>query len=135
MEPHKLLQSARSCLPRAYAPYSGYKVAAALLTNKGEVFNGVNVENASLGLTICAERVAVAAAVTAGQRHFSRLAVVADGESFPVPCGACRQVLSEFAPNLQIVVASRGKESQTFSLSELLPNSFALTANKRETPT
>ncbi len=130
METDKLVESARVCLPRAYAPYSGYSVAAALLTTKGEVFNGVNVENASLGLTMCAERVAVAAAVTAGHRQFSRLAVVAEGESPPFPCGACRQVLHEFAPNLQIIVASRDKEYQTFTLPELLPHTFEFNGKK-----
>ncbi len=130
METDKLVESARVYLPRAYAPYSGYRVAAALLTTNGETFYGVNVENASLGLTLCAERVAVAAAVTAGHRQFSRLAVVTEGQSPPFPCGACRQVLHEFAPNLQIIVASRDKEDQTFTLPELLPHTFELNVKK-----
>ncbi|MEW5921699.1 MAG: cytidine deaminase [Bacillota bacterium] len=125
MEPGELVTLAREALPRAYAPYSGYRVAAALLTEKGEVFTGVNVENSSLGLTVCAERAAVAAAVTAGHRQFSRLAVVAEGDAPPLPCGACRQVLSEFAPDLQIFVASRDEEMQKFTLQELLPHSFS----------
>lgn len=130
METLNLIESARLLLPRAHAPYSGYRVAAALLAKNGDVFNGVNVENASLGLSICAERVAVAAAVTAGNRQFSRLAVVAEGESPPLPCGACRQVLYEFAPDLQIVIASRGEKPQVFTLAELLPHSFRFTVEK-----
>ncbi len=130
MDKDKLVEEARACLPRAYAPYSGYRVAAALLTTKGELFTGVNVENASLGLTICAERVAVTAAVAAGYRKFTCLAVVAEGESPPLPCGACRQVLHEFAPNLQIIVAMRDKGSQVFTLPELLPHTFEFTAKK-----
>lgn len=130
MEMGTLVESARACLPRAYAPYSAFRVAAALLTIKGEVFYGVNVENASLGLTLCAERVAVAAAVAAGHRQFVRLVVVAEGETPPFPCGACRQFLHEFAPDLEIVVASRDKESQIFSLSELLPHAFRFTGKQ-----
>lgn len=130
METLNLIESARLLLPRAYAPYSGYHVAAVLLAENGDVFNGVNVENASLGLSMCAERVAVAAAVTAGNRQFARLAVVAEGEFPPLPCGACRQVLYEFAPDLQIVIASKGEKPQMFALSELLPHSFKFTEKK-----
>lgn len=125
METSDLIQLAKDHLPRAYAPYSGYRVAAALLTANGDVFTGVNVENGSLGLTICAERAAVMSAVTAGERQFTRLAVVADGESPPLPCGACRQVLHEFAPTIDIIVVSPGKENQTYNLAELLPHSFS----------
>lgn len=124
MDLDKLLNLARSALPGAYAPYSGYPVAAALLTAGGDVFTGVNVENASLGLTICAERAAVAAAVAGGYREFSHIAVVAGGESPPIPCGACRQVLSEFAPALQVLVSSRKGEVRTYTLKELLPHAF-----------
>ena len=130
METYKLVELARAFLPRAYAPYSGYRVAAALLTTNGEVFYGVNVENASLGLSMCAERVAVTSAITAGHRKFLSLAVVAEGESPPLPCGACRQVLHEFAPNLQIVVAMQDKKSKTFALRELLPHTFEFTGKK-----
>ncbi|HAP32015.1 MAG TPA: cytidine deaminase [Firmicutes bacterium] len=126
MDLDKLLNLARSALPGAYAPYSGYPVAAALLTDGGDVFTGVNVENASLGLTICAERAAVAAAVAGGQRQFSHIAVVAGGESLPIPCGACRQVLAEFAPALPVIVSSRNEDVRAYTLAELLPHSFSL---------
>ncbi len=128
MEAQELLGLARKSLPLAYAPYSGYHVAAALLTEAGEVFTGVNVENSSYGLSICAERAAVAAAVGAGQRKFTRLAVVTEGDAPPLPCGACRQVLAEFAPNLHIIVASREEEGQSYLLAELLPHAFVLRA-------
>jgi len=126
MDLDKLLNLARGALPAAYAPYSGYPVAAALLTAGGDVFTGVNVENASLGLTICAERAAVAVAVAGGRRDFSHIAVVAGGESPPIPCGACRQVLAEFAPALQVLVSSRKGEVRAFILEELLPHAFSL---------
>ena len=125
MDLDKLFDHARSALPGAYAPYSGYHVAAALLTVGGAVFTGVNVENASLGLTICAERAAVVAAVAGGYREFSHIAVVAGGESPPIPCGACRQVLSEFAPALHILVSSRNGNVHAYTLEELLPHSFS----------
>ena len=126
MDLEKLVQMARSSLANAYAPYSGYPVAAALITVSGEVFTGVNVENASLGLTICAERVAVAAAIAAGHRAFSHIAVVTGGQYPPLPCGACRQVLYEFAPSLQVLVSSREGEIRSYALEELLPCSFNL---------
>lgn len=124
MEARELVALARKVLPLAYAPYSRYPVAAALVTAEGEVFTGVNVENGSFGLTICAERNAVAAAVSAGRRRFSRLAVVAQGDLPPLPCGACRQVLAEFAPHLQIFVAAGEAAVQEYSLQELLPHAF-----------
>jgi len=120
----KLLQEARKVLPLAYAPYSNYRVAAAILTEDGKIFTGVNVENVSYGLTICAERAAVFAAVSAGCRSFSHLVITADDESnLPFPCGACRQVLREFSPDLKIIVAGKGK-TFSMSLAELLPYSF-----------
>ncbi|MFT7303372.1 MAG: cytidine deaminase, partial [Akkermansiaceae bacterium] len=107
----------------SYSPYSNFAVSAALLTESGKVFTGVNVENASYGLTICAERVAIATAVAAGEKEFQTIAVVVKGGGSP--CGACRQVLNEFAPNLRVLMADEdGKLVRTSTLGELLPEAF-----------
>ena len=108
-------------LSAAYAPYSEFKVGAALLSTTGEVFRGCNVENVSLGLTMCAERVALGAAVLSGATSFERLAIAADSTEPIVPCGACRQVLAEFCPDLQIVSVTVGGKIEEFSLATLLP--------------
>jgi len=121
MSDSELLGAAFGVRQRAYAPYSGFAVGAALLTESGKVFAACNVENISLGLTICAERAAVAAAVAAGERKFVAIAVVTDSEEPAVPCGACRQVLSEFSPDLRIVASTLARRIQGFSLSQLLP--------------
>ncbi len=118
---------------RAYAPYSRFCVGAALLTRDGRIFQGANVENASYGLTICAERTAIGAAVAAGKRHFTAIAVVAGGQTAPVPCGACLQVLTEFCkPDFTVIVASATQPAvfQTYRLKDLLPNAFALRGQK-----
>lgn len=122
-----LLGAALRARAQAYAPYSKFAVGAALLTESGETFTGCNVENASFGLTICAERAAVFAAVAAGQRHFQLLAVAASGGA--APCGACRQVLAEFALDLHILLvdADRPEVITEVNLSELLPKVFRLT--------
>jgi cytidine deaminase len=106
---------------RAYAPYSKFSVGAALLTGSGEIFAGCNVENISLGLTICAERAAVAAAIQAGQQDFVAILVAADTEVPVVPCGACRQFLAEFNAELPIYSVGRDYEQRSWSLLQLLP--------------
>ena len=116
-----LLTKAWEARERAYAPYSGFAVGAALETEDGNTFVGCNVENLSFGLTICAERVAVGAAIAAGVRRFSKLAIVSDSKQPVSPCGACRQVLAEFAPDLAIICENREGEQFIASLSELLP--------------
>lgn len=126
----EFLKLAREMLPFAYAPYSGYRVGAVLLTAEGEIFKGVNIENVSLGLSICAERVALSAAVAAGYRSFSLLAIAADGKNTPFPCGACRQVLMEFSRKMKVVVADEKGEPHIFDLEELLPHSFTFGNNK-----
>ncbi len=124
MQDEYLLKQAREVLARAYAPYSGYRVAAALLAEDGSVYLGVNVENASYGLTLCAERAALAAAVSDGERRFLALAVVSEKKPDPVPCGACRQVLSEFASDCRIIVSAGGGPAAVYSLRALLPEPF-----------
>lgn len=111
---------------QAYAPYSGYRVGAVLVAADGRRFTGANIENAAYGDSICAERVALFKAVSEGVRAFDSLTVVAEG-SEPVPCGSCRQVLSEFAPDLPIRVATR-EGGREFTLRELLPHHFTLGA-------
>jgi homotetrameric cytidine deaminase len=110
---------------RAYAPYSGYRVGAALEADDGRVFEGCNVENAAYSVTCCAERVALFSAVSAGARRFRRLVVSAAGRT-PYPCGACRQALSELAPNLSITVLAGDGERHEFALDELLPKPFRM---------
>ena len=110
----------------AYSPYSGVKVGAALLCADGRIFTGVNVENASYGATICAERSAACAAVTAGERQFAAIAVSGTMER-ETPCGICRQFMSEFAPDLRVIVTwGDGKHVEEGRLSELLPHQFEL---------
>ncbi|TVP53567.1 MAG: cytidine deaminase [Gemmatimonadales bacterium] len=121
----ELIREAEGARAGAYAPYSQFRVGAAIETESGEVFRGCNVENASFGLTICAERVALAAAVAAGHRRFRRIAISTRAEVPTPPCGACRQVLAEFAPELE-VLSDAGELRQLWRLDELLPVRFAL---------
>lgn len=122
-----LEERARDARERAYAPYSGYRVGAALEADDGRVFEGCNVENAAYSVTCCAERVALFAAIAAGARRFRRLAVNADGP-VPYPCGSCRQALAEFAPELAITVDTPEGRRLELSLRDLLPHPFALAA-------
>ncbi|MSU58644.1 MAG: cytidine deaminase [Pedosphaera sp.] len=124
----KLVRAALRAQSRAIAPYSKFKVGAALLTKSGEIIGGANVENASYGLTCCAERVALFKALTEGKRNFTAIAVVARCAGGAMPCGACRQLLSEFAPRAKVFVAdSRApKVIREFSVRELLPGAFKL---------
>ena len=118
-----LVSAARAAQARAYAPYSNFRVGAALESDSGDVYVGCNVENASYGLTICAERAAVCAAVSAGARHFRRAVVVSDTHPPAAPCGACRQVLSEFGSDFRVdAVGPQGTASWT--MAELLPAAF-----------
>jgi cytidine deaminase len=121
METEQLIESAREAKSRAYAPYSKFAVGSALETVDGKVFTGCNVENISFGLTICAERSAVSAAVSAGSRDFKKIVIISDSKQPISPCGACRQVLAEFSPNLEIISVGRDGERYETTLDLLLP--------------
>ena len=121
MDMIQLVDTAVQARRRAHAPYSGFAVGAALLTKSKKIFTGCNVENLSLGLTMCAERSAVAAAVANGEKEFIAIAVVADSAEPPLPCGACRQVLAEFNPDLKIIASTAGRIVEELILSDLLP--------------
>ncbi len=123
MDVKRLLEMARKARENAYAPYSNFKVGAALLTESGEIFTGCNVENSSYGLSVCAERVALFKAVSEGYRKFKALAVVADTERPVPPCGACRQVLWEFG-DIDIIMSNLKGDVKVMKLSELLPEGF-----------
>jgi cytidine deaminase len=119
-----LVEEARAARQRAYAPYSNFKVGAALRTKSGKVFRGGNVENISISLTICAERSAGVAAVAAGELDWEEIAVVADTSRPTSPCGACRQFLAEFNPDLKVVVANQTEVFYTLTVADLLPKAF-----------
>ena len=125
MTDQALVDLASTMLDRSYVPYSHFPVGAALLCADGTVFTGCNVENAAYGSTICAERTALVKAVSEGHRDdFVRLAVVGRGEDYCWPCGACRQMLYEFAPSLTVLVARGDGQFVTLPLKELLPHGF-----------
>jgi cytidine deaminase len=124
MTDEDLIRKAKRARLKAYAPYSDFKVGAALLTRRGRVFTGANVENASDGLTVCAERAAVLKAVNQGDKDFVKIAVVADKNPPITPCGACRQVLSEFTRDLKIICANLRGDVKKYTLKELLPEAF-----------
>jgi cytidine deaminase len=119
-----LVQAAAAARERAHAPYSRFLVGAALRTRSGRVYTGCNVENASYGLSVCAERVAAAKAVSEGDREFVALAVVTSSHPPSPPCGACRQFLAEFATDLEIVLANLDGGRQNTRLAALLPRAF-----------
>src|SRR5688572_22651841 len=120
----QLIAAARAVREHAHAPFSGFKVGAALETSDGVLITGCNVENATFGLTICAERVAVVKAISDGHRKFTRIAIVADTDEPTPPCGACRQILWEFGGDLEILLANLKELKATYRLADLLPLPF-----------
>ncbi len=123
-----LTERAMGAMERAYAPYSGFRVGAALLAADGSVTEGCNVENAAYPAGICAERAAVAAAVTRGVRSFRAIVIATEADTPAPPCGMCRQVLMEFAPELELVSVTRGGAEARWSMSDLLPHAFTPTS-------
>lgn len=120
----QLSELAVAMLERAYVPYSHFPVGAALLCKDGTVFTGCNIENAAYGATVCAERTAIFKAVSEGHREFDTLVIAGRSDDFCVPCGTCRQVMMEFAPELTVICLNRRGESRKFALRELLPYGF-----------
>ena len=124
--PAELVRKAMAARERAYAPYSGFRVGAALLAGGDRIYTGCNIENSSYGLTCCAERVALFKAVSEGERDFPAIAVVSDSEDFCSPCGACRQALAEFGQQMKVYMCSSRGQYQERTLEDLLPAHFSL---------
>lgn len=126
MTDRELIKISKTAQQFAYAPYSKFRVGAALLCSDGSVFTGCNIENAAYGATNCAERTAVFKAVSEGKRDFGSIAITSSGGGLTFPCGICRQVLAEFSPDIKIILEDENGEMHTFTLPELLPHSFSL---------
>jgi len=125
MTPESLISEAKKARENASAPFSKFKVGAALLTDDGRIFHGCNVENCTYGLTVCAERVALWSAIAAGHRRFKALAVVTQSDTPGTPCGPCRQLLWEYCGDIEVTLANLRGETRHFKLSELLPHPFS----------
>ena len=122
----KLIKKAREARKKAYAPYSGYKVGSALLGKSGKIYTGCNVENASFGVSCCAERVALFKAVSEGEKRFDAIAVIANSEEPCYPCGICRQALLEFSSNMTVYMCNTHGKVETAKLKDLLPKTYKL---------
>ena len=120
----ELVEAAQNVRERAYAPYSNFKVGAAIRTKGGKIYTGCNVESASYGLTVCAERVAIWKAVSEGEKEFTEIAVVADTHELTPPCGVCRQIIWEFCGDIPVIFANLKGNTETVQMSELLPRAF-----------
>ena len=121
---NELIKTAKMASKFAYAPYSKFRVGAALLTKSGRIFTGCNVENASYGLSVCAERIAVFKAISEGEKQFDAITIYTNTKEFTLPCGACLQVLNEFSKNLIVITINRAGKSKNYRLAELLPHPF-----------
>ena len=126
MTDQELLARAEDAKKRAYAPYSNFPVGVALLCEDGTVFTGCNVENAAYGLCICGEQTAIVKAVSEGHQTFQKIVIKGNSEDYCLPCGACRQVMSEFAPNLEVLCANKHGDYKRYRLHELLASAFRL---------
>lgn len=124
MTEQELCQAAIAMMERSYIPYSHFPVGAALECSDGTVFTGCNIENAAYGLTICAERTAIFKAISEGHRDFKRIVIAGKSEDYCVPCGSCRQVMQEFAPQMEVICLNGKGEAKHFALKELLPYGF-----------
>ncbi len=120
----ELINSATAVRENAYAPFSEFKVGSAIETDDGEIISGCNVESASYGLTVCAERVAIWKAISQGKRKIKRIAVVADTEDLTPPCGVCRQIIWDFGGDIPVVLANLHGETETIQMKDLLPRAF-----------
>lgn len=120
----ELIEAARAVRENAYAPFSEFRVGAALETDDGEIISGCNVESASYGLTVCAERVAIWKAISQGRRKIVKIAVVADTEELTPPCGVCRQIIWEFGGDIPVVFANLNGKIETVQMRDLLPRAF-----------
>jgi cytidine deaminase len=121
---NSLVQHARKALHHSHAPFSGFRVGAALLATNDKIYHGCNIENSSYGLTICAERTAIFRAISDGVHKFKAIAIVSDEGGLTSPCGACRQVLSDLAGNIDVVLADHRGRMKVFKLKKLLPHPF-----------
>jgi cytidine deaminase len=133
----ELLETAQAARVKSIAPFSNFMVGAALRTKEGKVYIGGNIESASYGLTVCAERVAIWKALSEGEREFTELAIVADTETLTPPCGTCRQIIWEFAKHATIILGNLHGETEIVSIRELLPRAFDarfLSAAAKEKP-
>ena len=119
-----LLEKAKKAKENAYVPYSNFRVGAALLCKNGDVYTGCNVENAAYSPTCCAERVAVFKAVSSGNKEFEAIAVTSDSNDITYPCGVCRQVLAEFALDMDVISSNKDLENEVLKVEELLPRAF-----------
>jgi len=124
MNYEKLIEEAKKMLPKAHVPYSDYRVGAAVLTTEGNIYGGCNIENASYGATVCAERVAIFKAVSNGEKEIRAIALVTAAPDFPTPCGICRQVMAEFGTDDFEIILAGEEKTIIYSIDDLLPLSF-----------
>jgi cytidine deaminase len=120
----KLINAATEARKRAYAPYSNFQVGAAVEAQNGDIYIGCNVESASYGLTVCAERVAIWKGISCGETRFTQIAVVVDTEELTPPCGVCRQIIWEFCGDVPVILSNLQGKTETIQMSELLPRAF-----------
>ncbi len=126
MDNRQLIEKAKEAMENSYSPYSNFNVGACLLCKDGTIYTGCNIENSSFGATNCAERTAIFKAVSEGKREFLKIAVVGSGEDLTFPCGICRQVMSEFMLDGEVILEDNNREIKVFKVRDLLPYAFSL---------